>query len=91
MSQYPIEVQSLVNSGTFDGYVIVDWDSVFTTTDCPNKAVALCIERARLGGEQLQRYVKAYRIGTAGKYHANPGERLVYEFDWQDGARQLFA
>lgn len=83
------EVQYIVNKSTFDGYVIVDWDSVFTKTTCPNNAVAIALERSRFGGKELEDFVKVYRVGTMGKYHHTPGERVVEEYDWRRAVREL--
>lgn len=83
------EVQAIVDNTDYDGYVVVDWDSVFGKTTCPNKAVAMALERTRTGGEGLAEFVKVYCVGTMGKYHHTPGERIIYEFDWNSGLRQL--
>lgn len=83
------EVQAIVDNTDFDGYVIVDWDSVFGKTTCPNKAVSMALERTRTGGPDLAEFIKVYRIGTMGKYHHTPGERCVSEFDWNRGLREL--
>ena len=82
-------VQAIANNTTFTGYVVVDWDSVFGTTTCPNKAVSMAIERVRTGGEGLAEFVKVYRVASMGQYHTNPGERIVYEFDWNNGLKEL--
>lgn len=83
------EVQAIADNTNFDGYVIVDWDSVFGKTTSPNKAVAMALERARTGGPGLAEFVKVYSVGTMGKYHHTPGERVIWEFDWKRGLREL--
>lgn len=83
------EVQHIVNNTTFEGFVIVDWDGVFTKTTCPNKAAAIALDRSRLGGNTLEEFVKIYRVGTMGKYHHTPGERVVEEYDWHRAVREL--
>jgi hypothetical protein len=85
-----ITITRLVNETDFSGYVIIDWDGVFGKTTCPNTAVSMCLERSRTGGKDLEEYVKAYFIGTMGKYHHTPGERYVSEYDWENALRQLF-
>lgn len=83
------EVQAIVDDTDFNGYVIVDWNSVFDKTTCPNKAVAMALERARTGGPGLAEFIKVYRVGTMGKYHHTPGERRVWEFNWKHGLCEL--
>ena len=83
------EVQDIVDNTDFDGYVIVDWDGVFTKTTCPNNATALALARSRIGGPDLTKFVKVYRVGTMGKYHHTPGERVVSEYDWNRSVREL--
>lgn len=83
------DVLDIANKTDFDGYVIVDWDSVFGSTTCPNKAVAMALERTRAGGEGLAEFVKVYRVGTMGKYAKVPGERFAEEFDWNRALREL--
>ena len=83
------EVQAIVDNTDFVGYVIVDWDSIFGKTTCPNKAVSMALERTRTGGEGLAEYVKVYSVGTMGKYHHTPGERYCDEFNWNRGLREL--
>jgi len=83
------EVQAIVDNTDFNGYVVVDWDSVFGRTTCPNKAVSMALERTRTGGPGLAEFVKVYNVGTMGKYHHTPGERCVWEFNWNRGLREL--
>lgn len=82
-------VTRLVEETDFVGYVIVDWDSVFGKTTCPNKAVSMCLGRYRTGGEELGQFVKCYSVGTLGEYSETPGKRVVREFDWDRSVRQL--
>lgn len=84
-----LEIQNLVDRTDFNGYVIIDWDSVFGKTKCPNEAVAIALERTRTGGEGLAEFVKVYSIGTKGAYAEVPGERYYEEFDWNRALRQL--
>ena len=83
------EVLSIANNTDFDGYVIVDWDSVFGKTTCPNTAVSMALERTRTGGEGLSEFVKVYRVGTMGGYAKVPGERFAEEYDWSRALREL--
>ena len=83
------EVRNIVNNTTFDGFVIVDWDSVFTKTTCPNNAVAIALDRSRFGGNELEKFVKVYRVGTMGKYAKVPGERFAEEYNWRRAAHEL--
>lgn len=83
------EIQDIVNNTDFVGYVIVDWDSVFGKTHCPNIAVAMALERSRTGGEELSGSVKVYSVGTMGKYAEVPGERVYHKFDWKRSLREL--
>ena len=83
------EVLSIATNTNFDGYVIVDWDSVFGKTTCPNKAVAMALERTRTGGEGLAKFVKVYSVGTMGKYAKVPGERFAEEYNWKRAMNEL--
>ena len=84
------DIENLVQNTDFNGYVIVDWDSTFGKTRCPNDAVAMCLERFRTAGsEELGQYVKAYRVFTMGAYHHTPGKRGSEEFDWRAALREL--
>jgi hypothetical protein len=83
------EVQAIVDNTDFDGYVVVDWDSVFGKTTCPNKAVSMALERTRTGGPGLAEFVKVYSVGTMGKYHHTPGERCVWEYNWKRALGEL--
>lgn len=83
------QVQAITDNTDFNGYVIVDWDSVFEKTTCPNKAVSIALERTRTGGEGLAEFVKVYSVGTMGQYAEVPGERVVEEFDWNRSLREL--
>lgn len=85
------DIQFIINNTDFNGYVIIDWDSVFGKTTCPNTAVAMALERTRTGGPGLAEFVKVYRVGTMGKYHHTPGERYGEEFNWQSSLRQLIS
>jgi hypothetical protein len=82
-------VARLAQETDFVGYVIVDWDSYFGMTTCPNSAVAMCLERFRTGGEELGQFIKCYSIGTLGEYSETPGKRVVEEYDWNRALRQL--
>jgi hypothetical protein len=82
-------VARLAQETDFVGYVIVDWDSVFGKTTCPNTATSMCLERYRTGGKELGEFIKCYHVGTLGKYSDTPGKRVVEEFDWNDSLRQL--
>lgn len=83
------ELQHIVNNTDFCGYVILDWDSIFGKTECPTTAAAMCLERARAGGDDLKQHVKAYSVGTMGKYHHTPGERYCWEYDWERAVDEL--
>lgn len=83
------QVQHITDNTDFNGYVIVDWDSVFGKTTCPNKAVSMALERTRTGGEGLAEFVKVYSVGTMGEYADVPGERFVEEYDWNRSMREL--
>lgn len=83
------EVLTIVNNTDFEGYVIVDWDSIFTKTTCSNNAAAVALDRSRVGGKDLDKYVKVYRIGAMGMYAKVPGERFVEEYDWRKAVREL--
>ena len=83
------QVQAITDNTDFNGYVIVDWDSVFGKTTCPNKAVSMALERTRTGGEGLAEFVKVYSVGTMGQYAEVPGERVVEEFNWNRSLREL--
>jgi hypothetical protein len=82
-------ITRLTQETDFVGYVIVDWDSVFGKTTCPNQAVAMCLERYRTGGKKLEQFIKCYHVGTLGKYSETPGKRVVEEFDWNRALKQL--
>lgn len=84
-----IAVSRLVQETDFVGYVIVDWDSVFGKTKCPNEATAMCLERYRTGGKELSEFIKCYHVGTLGQYSETPEKRVVEEFDWNNALRQL--
>ena len=84
-----LELQHIVDNTDYCGYVILDWDSVFGKTTCPNTATAMCLERSRTGGEGLKQFVKAYSVGTMGKYHHTPGERYCWEYDWERAVGEL--
>jgi hypothetical protein len=83
------EVQAIIDNTDFNGYVIVDWDSMFAKTTCPNNAVAIALERTRTGGTGLAEFVKVYSVGTMGKYHHTPGKRYGEEYNWNRALRQL--
>jgi hypothetical protein len=83
------EVKYIVENTDFNGYVILDWDGIFSKTTCPNTAVSMALERARLGGEGLAEFVKVYSIGTMGKYHHTPGTRFGEIYDWNRALREL--
>jgi len=83
------DVLAIAKNTDFEGFVIVDWDSVFGKTTCPNEAVAKALERTRAGGAGLAEFVKVYRVGTMGKYAEVPGERFVEEYDWRRALREL--
>jgi len=85
------QVQAITDNTDFNGYVIVDWDSVFGKTTCPNKAVSMALERTRTGGEGLAEFVKVYRVGTMGQYAEVPGERFAEEFNWNRSLRELMS
>jgi len=82
-------VTRLAQETDFVGYAIVDWDSYFGKTTCPNKAAAMCLERYRTGGEELGQFIKCYSIGTLGEYSDAPGKRVVEEYDWDRALREL--
>ena len=83
------ELLNIVANTDFDGYIIVDWDSVFGKTTCPNKAVSMALERSRTGGEGLSEFVKVFSVGTMGKYAKVPGERYAEEYNWNRASREL--
>ncbi len=83
------EVLALAANTNFVGYAIVDWDSVFGITTCPNDAVAMALERTRTGGDGLAEFVKVYSVGTMGMYAKVPGERVVEEYNWKRAMNEL--
>jgi len=85
----PQDIAAFANSNTFDGYVIVDWDSIFTTKRDVNSAVAVALERAVMGGEELSKYVKVYRVSFCGQYHETPGARFIEELNWKKALAEL--
>jgi len=82
-------VTRLAQETDFVGYVIVDWDSAFGKTTCPNEAAAMCLERYRTGGEELGQFIKCYSVYTLGSYSKTPGKRVVSEYDWNRALREL--
>ncbi len=85
----PQDVAAFAKSSVFDGYVIVDWDSIFTTERNVNSAVAVALERAFIGGEELSMFVKVYRISFCGQYHETPGARFIEELNWKKALAEL--
>jgi hypothetical protein len=83
------DILNIVENTDFDGYIIVDWDSVFGKTTCPNKAVSMALERSRTGGEGLSEFVKVFSVGAMGKYAKVPGERYAEEYNWNRASMEL--
>lgn len=79
----------LLNETNFDGYVVEDYSGYFGKTCDVTKAVAMCLERVRTGGDELAQWVKCYRVYTMGEYAENPGERGIEEYNWERGYREL--
>lgn len=85
------EVQAIVNDTDFNGYIVVDLNRVLDKTTCPNRAVSIALEHSRIDDEGLAQSIKVYSIGTMGKYASVPGERVVWEFNWKGGLRELMS
>ena len=79
----------LLNETDFCGYVIEDYNGYFGNTTCPNGAAAMCLDRERVGGEELSQWIKCYRLATLGEYSDTPGKRIVENFDYAAAINQL--
>jgi len=87
-----IQIQQIVDKSDFVGYAIEDfWGYVDKTTD-PNEAVGICYDLYKAASDGTRDYtdsIKCYSIRTLGEYSGTPGKRVISEFDWNRGLREL--
>ena len=77
------------NNSEFEGYVIFKptGEVYMESTDVISAAFS-ALECSRSSGSTLRKYVKAYTFFNADEHHANPGTRLVAEFDWRQACEE---
>lgn len=81
-------VLRILNETDYDGYVIEDHLGFYNKTKCPNEAVGICFDRYKAFPDRVND-IKCYSIGTLGEYSDTPGKRVIREFDWNRGLKEL--
>jgi len=85
----PKHVQDLADNTDYCGYVVMDYNGYYGGTQSAVTCVGMALHCEHIGGEELAKYVQVWRLGIAGKYHDNPGSRIIEKYDYHKAAKEL--